>query len=291
MAEFKDWKKLNKTIQILEAAEKGGYGVIAAIAYNIEHILGFVRAAEKAKSPIIIQFFPWAITFSDGLLVRTAADAAKRASVPVAIHLDHAQDENVIKRAADDLPFDSIMVDMSHFDKEENVKKTARWVQYCHDRHIATEAEPGRIEGGEDGVMDTAGLEASKTTPEEVDDFINTGVDALAPAFGNVHGEYGPQGPDLDFVSIKNQVGGRVRLVLHGTNGFSAETMSQCIAAGVSKINVNRLVLDDYYAHLRSEVCNLSHTSLIEQGVDKVIKQTMQWMEICGSVGKATIEC
>lgn len=194
-----DWKRNNKTVQILEAAEKGGYGVVAAIAYNIEQILGFVRAAEKAKSPLIIQFFPWAITFSDGLLIRTAADAASRASVPISIHLDHAQDEDVIKRAADELPFDSIMVDMSHHEKEENLEKTARWVKYCHDRHIATEAEPGRIEGGEDGVMDTAGLEASKTTPEEVDDFINTGVDALAPAFGNVHGEYGPQGPDLDF--------------------------------------------------------------------------------------------
>ncbi|KAK6206474.1 hypothetical protein LQW54_007767 [Pestalotiopsis sp. IQ-011] len=192
-----NWKRNNKTIQILEAAENGGYGVVAAIAYSVEQILGFVRAAEKAKSPLIIQFFPWAITFSDGLLIRTAADAASR-DVPISIHLDHAQNEDVIKRAADELPFDSIVVDLSHREKEENLEKTARWVKCCHDRHIATEAEPGRIEGSEDGVMDTAGLEASKTTPEEVDDFIKTGVDALAPAFGNVHGEYGPRGPDLN---------------------------------------------------------------------------------------------
>ncbi|KAI0886897.1 ketose-bisphosphate aldolase [Annulohypoxylon maeteangense] len=290
MADSSDWKKTNRTIQILEAAEKGSYGVVAAIAYNIEQILGLVRAAEKARSSLIIQFFPWAITFSDGLLVRTAADAAHRASVPISIHLDHAQNEDIIKRAADDLPFDSIMVDMSHYEKEENLEKTARWVKYCHERHIATEAEPGRIEGGEDGVMDTAGLEASKTTPEEVEQFIDTGVDALAPAFGNVHGEYGPQGPSLDFerfANIKNQVGGRVRLVLHGTNGFSPEIMKKCIAAGVTKINVNRLVLDNYYAHLRSQVSNMPHTTLIEQGIDKVVEQTIEWMEICGSAGKA----
>jgi fructose-bisphosphate aldolase class II len=189
----------NRTVQILEAAEKGRYGVIAAIAYNIEHILGFVRAAEKARSPIIIQFFPWAVTFSDGLLIRTAADAASRASVPISIHLDHAQDPAVIRLAADTLPFDSIMVDMSHYEKEENLAKTAELSKYCQDRGIATEAEPGRIEGAEDGVVDTAGLEASKTTPEEVEDFIATGVNALAPAFGNVHGEYGKQGPNLDF--------------------------------------------------------------------------------------------
>ncbi|XDG06212.1 hypothetical protein ABKA04_005827 [Annulohypoxylon sp. FPYF3050] len=290
MCDSSDWKRANRTLQILNAAESGGYGVIAAIAYNIEQIIGLVRAAEKARSPLIIQFFPWAITFSDGLLIRTAADAAHRASVPISIHLDHAQDEDIIKRAADDLPFDSIMVDMSHYEKHENLKKTARWVKYCHGRQIATEAEPGRIEGGEDGVMDTAGLEASKTTPEEVDQFIDTGVDALAPAFGNVHGEYGSLGPNLDFdrfASIKSQVGGRVRLVLHGTNGFSHEIMKRCIEAGVSKINVNKLVLDDYYTHLRLQVSSVPHTTLIEQGIDKVVEQTIEWMKICGSMGMA----
>ena len=193
------WRENNKHIRILRDAEAGKYGVIAAIAYNIEQILGFVRAAETSRSPLIIQFFPWAITATEGLLVRTAADAAARASVPISIHLDHAQSEDIIKVAADSLPFDSIMVDMSHYAKEVNLQKTRELVDYCNQRQIATEAEPGRIEGGEDGVMDTAGLEACMTTPEEVDEFVDTGVDALAPAFGNVHGEYGSRGPQLDF--------------------------------------------------------------------------------------------
>lgn len=192
------WKDSNRHFTILQNAEAGQYGVIAAIAYNIEHVLGLVQAAETAHSPLIIQFFPWAIEATDGLLVRTAADAAKRASVPISIHLDHAQSETIIKRAAE-LPFDSIMVDMSHYEKEVNLEKTRELVRYCNERQKATEAEPGRIEGGEDGVMDTAGLEACMTTAEEVDEFVSTGVDVLAPAFGNVHGEYGPCGPQLDF--------------------------------------------------------------------------------------------
>lgn len=167
--------------------------------YNLENILGVVKAAESKRSPLIIQVFPWAITYSDGLLVRAAADAASRATVPIAIHLDHAQSEDLIKLAADTLPFDSIMVDMSHHPKEMNLAKTKELVEYCHARGIATEAEPGRIEGGEDGVADTLDLEGLLTTPEEVEDFIATGVDFLAPAFGNVHGEYGPRGPQLDF--------------------------------------------------------------------------------------------
>lgn len=196
-----DWKAKNPSIQILKAAEEGKYGVLATIAYNIEHILGMVRAAEFARSPLIIQFFPWAITFSDGLLIRTAAEAASRSNVPIAIHLDHAQDEAIIRRAADTLPFDSIMVDMSHYDKEENLAITSELVKYCHERGIAAEAEPGRIEGGEDGVMDTEGVKGSMTTADEVTGFVATGVDSLAPAIGNIHGEspYGLAGPKLDF--------------------------------------------------------------------------------------------
>lgn len=197
----KNWRRDNKSNRILLAAEQGGYGIIAAIAYNIEQILGFVRAAEQARSPLIIQFFPWAVTYSDGLLIRTAADAISRSPMAhaIALHMDHAQDEALIRHAADTLPFDSIMVDMSHHEKKENLAKTKELVAYCAERGIATEAEPGRIEGGEDGVMDTEGLEGSKTTPEEVHEFIATGVDALAPAFGNMHGEYWAIGPQLDF--------------------------------------------------------------------------------------------
>ena len=189
----------NKTGQILAAAEKSGYGVVAPIAYSLEHVVAFTRAAEERRSPLIIQVFPWAIKFYNGLLVRAAADAAARASVPIAIHLDHAQDETMIQLAADTLPFDSIMIDMSHYDMPVNLAKTATLVRYCHDRGIATEAEPGRIEGGEDGVSDTADLESVMTTEEQLDEFIATGIDFLAPAFGNVHGEYGSKGPSLDF--------------------------------------------------------------------------------------------
>lgn len=193
------WRDNNKHLNILRNAEEGGYGVIAAIAYNIEQILGFVRAAEQAQSPLIIQFFPWAITFSDGLIIRTAADAVSRARVPISIHLDHCQDPDLVKLAADMGTFDSIMVDMSHYEKDENLRRTQELVAYCNEREIATEAEPGRIEGGEDGVADIGDLQSVFTTADEIDDFIATGVDALAPSFGNVHGEYGPRGPQLDF--------------------------------------------------------------------------------------------
>ncbi|CAF3488061.1 unnamed protein product [Fusarium graminearum] len=280
----------NKTYQILKAAEEGGYGVVAPIVYNIEHILAFVQAAEVKRSPLIIQFFPWAITFSKGLLIHAAAHAAREASVPIAIHLDHAQDAAIIRHAADNLPFDSIMVDMSHYEMEENLAKTKELVSYCHARGIATEAEPGRIEGGEDGIADTADLEGALTTEEQVEDFIATGIDFLAPAFGNVHGEYGKRGPVLEFdrlEKIRAKVNGRVRVVLHGTNDFPENIMQACIKGGVSKINVNKLVLDDYLIHVKEQASKLNLTTLMEEGVEKAQKLTEWQMDVCGSTGKA----
>lgn len=89
------------------------------------------------------------------------------------------------------------------------------------------------------------------------------------------------------FDNIRGQVNGRVRLVLHGTNDYEPDLMKKCIAAGVSKINVNKLVLDEYYAHLYASAGKMPHTQLIEEGIEKVAQTTIKWMEICGSAGQA----
>ncbi|KAK8029599.1 fructose-bisphosphate aldolase [Apiospora rasikravindrae] len=291
-----EWKKDNRTYKILSDAENGGYGVVAPIAYNIECILAFIRAAETKRAPLIIQVFPWAITYSDGLLVHAAAKAARDASVPVAIHLDHAQDADLIRHAAEKLPFDSIMVDMSHYEMEENLAKTKELVAFCNTHHICTEAEPGRIEGGEDGIADTADLEGALTTPEQVDDFVATGIDFLAPAFGNVHGEYGKRGPVLEYdrlaairakLSASKSRDTDVRIVLHGTNDFPEDVMKRCIQGGCSKINVNKLVLDDYLVYMKTQAATASLTTFMEEGT-KAIQKLMEWqMDVTGSAGKA----
>jgi fructose-bisphosphate aldolase class II len=86
---------------------------------------------------------------------------------------------------------------------------------------------------------------------------------------------------------LRSHVNGKVRVVLHGTNGFKPELMKQCISEGVSKINVNKLVLDYYFEHLTKSVGKIPHTALMEQGVEKVARQTIEWMDMCGSAGKA----
>ncbi|KAM0460992.1 hypothetical protein ACHAO4_001790 [Trichoderma viride] len=280
----------NATLRILRAADQGRYGVLAAVGYNLEQVLGFVKAAERQKSPLIVQLFPWTITSSNGILVHAAAQAARQASVPVAVHLDHCQDEEMVK-AACLLPFDSIMVDMSHHSKEENLAKTKELVAYCHAHGKATEAEPGRIEGGEDGVSDTLDLAGLMTSAEEAQQFVDAGVDLLAPAFGNVHGEYGPRGIVLDFERLEqvNKVteANNVLIALHGVTGYSDALLQQLIAAGVRKINVNKDILAGYYAHLEQKVNKIPFTQVVDEAVEKVAEALARQMDAVHSSGKA----
>lgn len=205
--------------------------------------------------------------------------------------MDHAQTPEIIRRAADIKDgFDSIMVDMSHFEKEENLKQTRELVGYCNERGIATEAEPGRIEGGEDGVADTADLEGMLTTPEESEEFVDTGIDWLAPAFGNVHGEYGPRGIQLEYERLKRvnaKVGDRVRLVLHGADPFTKEIFDKCIEAGVSKVNINKVMNAEYLRVQSKRAGEAGLTTVIEEATDAMQKAIEGVMDLLGSTGKA----
>lgn len=182
------------------------------------------------------------------------------------------------------------MVDMSHYEMDENLSKTRELVAFCNKHEITTEAEPGRIEGGEDGIADTADLEGALTTAEQVEDFIATGIDFLAPAFGNVHGDYGPRGPELQYdrlAMIREKVAGRVRLVVHGTNDWEEEVTKKCVSGGCVKVNVNKLVLLDYLNYLKSNAPSKSLTTLMEEGTKEIQRLTEWAIDVCGSTGKA----
>ncbi|KAK8030037.1 fructose-bisphosphate aldolase protein [Apiospora rasikravindrae] len=280
----------NRTMAILNKAQKEGYAVPGMCCYNIESIIATVRAAEAANSPAMVLLFPWAIEYAGTALVLAAAAACHTAKVPVSLHLDHAQTPELVRRAAD-IPdaFDSIMCDMSHYEKEENLALTHELVQYCHERGIAAEAEPGRIEGGEDGVAETADLEGLLTTPEIAEEFVATGIELLAPAFGNVHGEYGPRGIQLEYerlAAINEKVGDRVRLVLHGADPFDEDIFQRCIKAGVSKVNINK-GMNKHYARVQDEMTGKPLTSVIEAGTDAMQKAIEQYCVWLGSAGKA----
>jgi fructose-bisphosphate aldolase class II len=126
-----------------------------------------VRAAEAKRSPLIIQIFPSTLKQLP-LLAHATAHAVKTATVPLCLHIDHAQDVEHIREIIATLPVDSVMVDMSHYDEAENLEKTEILTKECHERGIAVEAESGRIEGGEDGIADTGDLEGPSKPPCDI---------------------------------------------------------------------------------------------------------------------------
>ncbi|ODH26719.1 hypothetical protein ACO22_04461 [Paracoccidioides brasiliensis] len=284
--------KANRALPLLEADVAGKYAIPGICCYNLEGILATVGAAEAKRSPAMILLFPWALHYADALLVHAAASAARSASVPITVHMDHAQTPEIIKKAADITPptFDSIMIDMSHYEKTENLALTRELVGYCNERGIATEAEPGRIEGGEDGVADTVDLEGMLTTPEESGEFVKTGIDWLAPAFGNVHGCYGPRGVLLEYErlqSINEAVGDKVKLVLHGADPFTKEIFDKCIACGVSKVNINKVMNNEYMRVQEEMAGKVPITVLHEEATKAMQKAVERVMDLLGSTGKA----
>lgn len=288
------YRKSNRALAIVNAAAQDGYAVAAMCCYNIEGIIASVRAAEAKRSPVIIQLFPWAIEYANGLLVHAAKEASDNATVPIAVHMDHAQSPEIIRRAAELGGFDGIMVDMSHYDKEENMTRTKELVQFLHQKGIIVEAEPGRINGGEDGVQDTGDLEGILTTPEQADEFIELGIDWLAPAFGNVHGKFGPQGPCLDYDRlgrIHESTKGRINLVLHGAGDFDEKLFKECIKHGMAKCNINDAMNNKFTDVMRDRAGKVPLTTIIEEGtlaMQKVVEEHMDWMGSTGRAGEAS---
>lgn len=222
--------------ELLLDAEKGNYGVGAFSVANMEMILGAVKAAEEMKSPMILQVAQVRLPYSPlNVIAPLMIAAAKNASVPVAVHLDHGKTLDCIEEALE-LGFTSVMIDASDKPIDENVRLTKQ-VKEMADRYGATvEAEVGQIGVSEDGTREG---ERIYSDPQEVKRLKEeTGVDAIALSIGNAHGLYKDE-PKLNFeVLKKSRELTEMPLVLHGGTGISEADFKKCIEGGIRKINV-----------------------------------------------------
>ncbi|SEE60274.1 fructose-bisphosphate aldolase [Arthrobacter alpinus] len=227
---------LTNTRDIMDLAAKAGTGQGAFNVIHLETIEGLIGGAEAAGLPVILQISENCAKFHGGLEPVAAATlaAARKASVPVAVHLDHAEDEALAYEAVD-LGFGSIMYDGAHFEYEQNVEVTARVAAYAHERGVYVEAELGKV-GGKDGAHAPGVL----TDPAEAAAFVAaTGVDALAVAVGSSHAMT-ERSAALNLGRIAElKAALEVPLVLHGSSGVSDENIVAAIAAGMTKINVS----------------------------------------------------
>lgn len=223
--------------EILEHAWIHKYGVAAINVFNYETVKWAIEAAESERLPIIIQFYPgYAEHIPVKYIADFAGDMAHKATVPVAVHLDHSSSfETAIGGIRDGFP--SIMVDGSSLAYEENVKLTADVVKVADVFGVDVEAELGHVGSGSS--LDDIVNSANFTTVEAAVDFVErTGCGSLAIAVGNAHGVYIRE-PNLDFDRIREiRSALNIPLVLHGCSDIPDVQLQESVNQGLSKFNI-----------------------------------------------------
>ncbi len=222
---------LTTTGTLLESTRAvGAFNVI-----TLEYAEGIADAAERSGLPAVLAISHNAVRFHGALapLASACRQVAERASVPIALHLDHCEDAVLVAEAID-LGFGSVMFDAATLPYDENLELTAHVAELAHRHGVWIEAELGEI-GGKDG----AHAPGVRTDPGEAADFVAaTGVDALAVAVGTSHAMTERTGrTDTDLIArLSGAV--PVPLVLHGSSGLPDDAVTEAVHAGIRKVNV-----------------------------------------------------
>ena len=223
------------TGEIVTSAVSRRHGVGAFNVIQLEHAEALVAGAEEADAPVILQVsencvrYHWSL---EPLALATLA-VARRAAVPVAVHLDHAESVELVEEAVA-LGLGSVMFDVSVLAYDDNLRLTRDVTRYCHDRWVWVEAELGEI-GGKDG----AHAPGVRTDPAEAARFVAaTGIDALAVAVGSSHAMLERTATlDLDLIARLHDAV-PAPLVLHGSSGVPDDDLAAAVAARMTKVNV-----------------------------------------------------
>lgn len=269
--------------EILEIAERDNIAIGMFNATGFDSLQAVIAAAEELNQPVIIAHAEVHNVYNDISIVGPAmVAAAKNAKVPVCVHLDHGVSMEMIYRALR-IGFTSVMIDASALPYEENLALTKQVVEMSHAMGVSVEAELGRLVTGEAGskeeVDTTMKAEDFYTDPAEAEAFCKeTGVDALAIAFGTAHGFYNAQ-PKLDFDVVKNVAAATgLPLVMHGGSGVSEEGFKKAIGNGIRKVNYYSYMSKAGYEAAKAEIeaGNSSYLHDVEFAAMKAMKEDVK---------------
>lgn len=239
---------LVKMKDLLRRAEEKNIGCGAFSVGNMEMVRGAIRAAEELDTPIILQIAEVRLKNSPlHLMGPMMVQAAKEAKVDVAVHLDHGLTFETVDKALE-LGFTSVMLDASTLPFEENIARVKAVVEKARKYGATVEAELGLVGGSEDGSCDHS---IRCTDPDDAVVYAReTGIDALAVAIGNAHGNY-PVAPTLAFdVLEKIHEKVDIPLVLHGGSGITDKDFQRAISLGIRKVNIATASFNSLTAHV-----------------------------------------
>ena len=274
--------------KMLLDAQKGGYAVGALNVENMEMVKAVIAAAEELNAPVMLQTTPSTVKYGSlETYAAIVAAEAKKATVPVCLHLDHGNSYE-LAMAAIEAGYSSVMIDGSHESLENNIAITKKVVEDAEKKEIPVEAELGKVGGKEDDLEAEADM---NTDPIEAKQFVDrTRVSSLAIAIGTAHGFYaGTPVLDKERVSeIKALVS--VPLVLHGASGLSNEEIKECVNRGMCKVNFAtelRVAYTDAVKRLLEEKPETFDPKKIgEAGMLAVKELAVNRMKVCGCVNK-----
>jgi fructose-bisphosphate aldolase, class II len=274
--------------EIVGPASAAGRGVGAFNIIGIEHAEAVIAGAEAAGAPVVLAISQNCVAYHGALepIALAALAAAGAAAVPVAVHLDHATGEDLV-RAAVAVGMGSVMYDASAAPYQQNVAATAEVTRWCHERRVWVEAEIGEI-GGKDGVHDAG----ARTPPGDAARYAAaTGVDALAVAVGSSHAMLTRDAVlDLELIG-RIHAAVAVPLVLHGSSGVPDEMLAAAVAAGLTKINIatqlNKEFTAAVRAYLAEDAAVVDPRRYLAAGRDAIAAEVTRLLGILGAAGTA----
>lgn len=280
--------------ELLEVAYENEFAVGAFNVANSEFAKAVIQGAENQNAPAIIQIHPLEIDLMGDAFVAYLREAINQTSVPMALHLDHGGSISDVMRAIKN-GYNSVMIDASHMNFEDNIILTKKIVEVAHSVGVEVEAELGTI-GSNEGSGEGGADEILYTDPDQAREFVQrTGIDLLAVAIGTSHGIY-PETKDhtirVDLLKkIKEQV--PVPMVLHGGSDNKDEEIEAASKNGIAKINLASDMKKAFYDALRNQLTG--HTEQYEsfqvmpsatKAAQKIVEQKIK---LFGSSGKADL--
>lgn len=308
------------TEKMFRQAYEGGFAIGAFNFINMEIMQGIVEACKEENAPVILQITKGALKYGKVGYLRALIKAAlEEYDLPIAMHLDHGDTNDLCCKCVDD-GFTSVMIDASHQPFKENVTVTKKVVEYAHQHGVVVEAEIGQLGGIEEDVVGVSADDVMShlADPAEAEEFVKrTGCDSLAVACGTSHGAYkfkskpklafdvieaigkrlpgvplvmhGSSGVPKEYVDLINKYGGDM---LH-TMGVPDEALRQAVQTAVCKINIDtdlRLAMTAKIRQVFGEKpAEFDLRNYLGPGREAVKETVRQKLHVLGCAGKADI--
>ncbi len=276
---------------MLSKAAAGKYAVGAFNILDYNSAKAVVRAAEELGAPVIIQTSAKTVTFwGSRTLMGWMRELAEGSKVPIAVHLDHCKDLDLIRECIE-AGWTSVMIDASAKPYEENLALSRQVVAMARPKGITVEAELGAIVGVEDDIH-VKEQDAHLADPRQAVEFCaKVEPDCFAPAIGTAHGVY--KGKPRIAYDILEEVATStgVPIALHGGTGLSDEVFRKCIALGCAKVNISTQIkyafIDGFVAYHREHDTQYDPLKVINAQFDEMKKGIVENIKLFGSAGKA----